>query len=41
MTGDDWHDAQAHVLGMLIHGQATDETDDRGRPITGERCSCC
>ncbi|HMA24867.1 MAG TPA: hypothetical protein VKP00_12755, partial [Gemmatimonadaceae bacterium] len=25
-----------HVLGMLIYGEATDETDDRGRPIKGE-----
>jgi len=24
------------ALGMLIYGEATDETDDRGRPIKGE-----
>ena len=32
----DWHDARSHVLGMLIDGAATDETDDRGRPVRGD-----
>jgi glycogen operon protein len=32
----DWADADNHVLGMLIHGQATDEVDERGRPIFGD-----
>jgi isoamylase len=36
MTGDDWNDANNHALGMLIYGDATDETDDRGRPVKGE-----
>jgi isoamylase len=36
MTDADWHDWNRHVLGMLIYGEATDETDDRGRPIKGE-----
>jgi glycogen operon protein len=36
MTQDDWHNPDNHVLGMLIYGDATDETDDRGRPIKGE-----
>jgi glycogen operon protein len=36
MSDADWHDWNRHVLGMLIYGEATDETDDRGRPIKGE-----
>ena len=36
MTESDWHDSNRHALGMLIYGEATDETDDRGRPIKGE-----
>ena len=36
MTDDDWHDWNRQALGMLIFGEATDETDDRGRPIKGE-----
>ena len=24
------------TLGMLVHGEATDDTDDRGRPIQGD-----
>jgi len=36
MQQDDWQYADAHALGMLIHGDATDETDDRGRLIHGE-----
>jgi isoamylase len=36
MTGDDWNDTNNHALGMLIYGDATDETDDRGRPVKGE-----
>jgi glycogen operon protein len=35
LTELDWHDPQLHVLGMLIHGQATDEKDDHGRPVVG------
>ena len=33
LTELDWHDPNTHVLGMLIHGQATDEKDDHGRPV--------
>ncbi|HEU4628318.1 MAG TPA: hypothetical protein VFS08_01185, partial [Gemmatimonadaceae bacterium] len=33
---DDWHRGDNHVLGMLINGAATDETDDRGRPVRGD-----
>jgi glycogen operon protein len=36
MTQDDWQDPTAHAIGMLIDGQATDETDDRGVPIKGD-----
>jgi glycogen operon protein len=36
MTDEDWGDPDAHVLGMLLHGRATDEVDERGRPIFGE-----
>jgi glycogen operon protein len=35
MSNDDWHNG-GHTIGMLIYGDATDETDDRGRPIKGE-----
>jgi glycogen operon protein len=36
MTGDDWNDVNNRALGMLIYGDATDETDDRGRPVKGD-----
>jgi len=36
MTDADWRDAANHALGMLIDGDATDETDARGRPIKGD-----
>ena len=36
MTGDDWRNGNNRALGMLIYGEATDETDDRGRPVKGE-----
>jgi isoamylase len=36
MGDADWCDAGAHSLGMLINGEATDETDARGRPIEGD-----
>jgi glycogen operon protein len=35
-TDADWHQRGSHVLGMLINGAATDETDDRGRPVRGD-----
>jgi glycogen operon protein len=36
-TGDEeWHDPRNQVLGMLVHGAASDELDERGRPIRGE-----
>src|SRR5438105_3416089 len=36
MQQTDWQNADNHLLGLLISGQATDETDDRGRPIRGD-----
>jgi isoamylase len=36
MTPEEWTDAGNHVLGMLIRGEATDETDERGRRVTGD-----
>jgi glycogen operon protein len=36
MTEADWKDPKHHALGMLIHGQATDEVDERGRLISGD-----
>jgi glycogen operon protein len=36
MTDDDWSDETNHVLGMLVHGRATDEVNERGRPIFGD-----
>jgi len=36
MQQADWQNAENHVLGMLISGEATDEVDDRGRPLKGD-----
>jgi glycogen operon protein len=36
MTEEDWHNGNAHVVGMLINGDASDETDERGRPVKGD-----
>ncbi|MFO0567814.1 MAG: glycogen debranching protein GlgX [Polyangiaceae bacterium] len=35
MTSSDWQDPKNRVLGMLIHGRASDELDERGRPNRG------
>ena len=35
MTERDWENPDNHSLGMLLHGEATDETDERGQPILG------
>ena len=35
MIDDDWRDARAQVLGMLIHAHAADERDERGRLVGG------
>ena len=36
MQHDDWNNFNNHVLGMLLSGEATDEVDDRGRPLKGD-----
>jgi isoamylase len=36
MTHADWGQNDNHVLGMLIHGRATDEVNERGRPVFGQ-----
>ena len=35
MTAEQWSDASNHVLGMLVRGEATDDTDERGRRPRG------
>jgi len=35
MTEADWRRG-GHVLGMLMHGEAADEQDERGRPLRGD-----
>ncbi len=35
MSVAEWHDRRNRVLGMLIHGEASDEVDERGRPNRG------
>jgi glycogen operon protein len=32
----DWAEAQRRALGMWIHGEASDEVDERGRPSRGQ-----
>jgi glycogen operon protein len=36
MTTANWRDPAAHAIGMMIDGDATDETDARGRPVKGD-----
>jgi isoamylase len=36
VTDEYWQNPNNRALGMLIHGEATDEQDDRGRPIKGD-----
>jgi glycogen operon protein len=36
MTADDWHAFGGRTLAMLMHGEASDEIDDRGRPVAGD-----
>jgi isoamylase len=35
MDDGDWYASDQFALGMLIDGQATDEVDERGRPVRG------
>jgi glycogen operon protein len=36
LADEDWADPDNYVLGMLIAGQATDEVNERGRPVYGD-----
>src|SRR5687767_9560152 len=36
MTQEDWTNPSTQTLGMLIHGESTDEADERGRPVKGD-----
>ena len=36
MKNEDWSDESNHVLGMLIRGEAPEETDDGGRVLSGD-----
>jgi glycogen operon protein len=36
MTEQDWRDPELRDLGMLIHGEASDEVDEFGRPVQGD-----
>jgi glycogen operon protein len=36
MTEADWGNAEERVLGMLLPGRATDEVNERGRPVFGD-----
>jgi isoamylase len=36
MRTEEWEDPGSHVVGMLIGGEASDETDQRGRPVVGD-----
>jgi glycogen operon protein len=35
-TDEDWADPDSHILGMLVSGHATDEVNERGRPVYGD-----
>ncbi|HYO93800.1 MAG TPA: glycogen debranching protein GlgX [Polyangiaceae bacterium] len=36
MAMEDWGNARSHALGMLIHGEGSDDVDERGRPTRGQ-----
>jgi glycogen operon protein len=36
MTEQDWREPELRDLGMLIHGDASDEVDEFGRPVQGD-----
>jgi glycogen operon protein len=36
MTLEDWGNPKNQVLGMLVHGEASDDVDERGRPNHGQ-----
>src|SRR5262249_54434504 len=37
LVDEDWHRGDTHAFGMLLHGEASDEIDDRGRLVAGEK----
>jgi glycogen operon protein len=39
LTESGWNDAENHVLGMLVPGDASDESDARGRPLDTDSAS--
>jgi glycogen operon protein len=41
LTDEDWRRDDNHALGMLLRGEASDENDDRGRPVAGETLLLC
>jgi isoamylase len=36
MTAADWHEPGLHALGLILHGNAIDELDPHGQPISGD-----
>jgi isoamylase len=36
MTDEEWHQSEARCLGLYLKGDATNEDDDRGRPIVDD-----
>jgi glycogen operon protein len=36
MTGEEWQKSDARCLGLYLQGSATNEDDDRGRPIVDD-----
>jgi isoamylase len=41
MTPDDWTRPEARALALFVDGEASDERDDRGRPVKGDSLLLC
>jgi glycogen operon protein len=41
MSEADWIDADGHALALFVHGEASDERDERGQPIAGDSLLLC
>jgi glycogen operon protein len=41
MTEEDWKGSDGHAFAMLVHGEGSDERDERGRPIAGDSLLVC
>jgi glycogen operon protein len=41
MTEEDWKAPDGHAFAMLVHGEASDERDERGQPIAGDSLLVC